>query len=147
MKSVSKQRKKLALEKLNASKKPDPNSKVYEGLREQGYSDADIKEMLDGLKAKTNASRKLNSAKQVEGEWFYSLTDVEDVVAAVLAELDKDNGAAITLSATETGISLEVTSSEGEEFSVPVDLGIEGDETPMDDMPAEESAEDESSGE
>lgn len=97
---------------------------------------------------KLNSSKKtkgkrvlgLNSAKQEAGEWFYTLTDMESVVAAVLDELDQDPGATITLEASETGIQLNVTTSDGEEVAVDVDLDIEGDETPdadVDDMPEE----------
>lgn len=229
MQNVSKQRKNAAQLKLQASKKETPKKAprkinsgrqyvkqsincstnkyefVYKDMRDAGYDDDEIKEIIDSFKSdvgeeivkmadgnsenggiwwskdkngeeklwecvgqkgggfrwyevtedvkknsnkdtKTNSSKKpskTNAAKQVEGEWFYSLSDVETVVAAVLEELDKDNGAAITLEASETGIMLNVTSSEGEEFTVPVDLGIEGDEAPegdvpVDDMPVED---------
>lgn len=85
----------------------------------------------NSTKYKTNSSHKnatLNSAKQIDSEWFYTLSDVETVVQAVLEQLDKDEGASIVLEGTDTGIALMVTSSEGEESSVPVDLNIEGDE-------------------
>ena len=135
----------------------DEDNTIAWGLDKDGQVDdrveidaADFEDLLteEGLDSSRKSRsgygcKQLNAAKQVEGEWFYSLGDVETVVAAVLEELDKDNGAAITLEAGETGIILNVTSSEGEEFTVPVDLGIEGDEAPMDDMPAEEPAEDE----
>lgn len=71
---------------------------------------------------------KFNSAKQIDAEWFYTLSDMETVVQAVLEVLDKDEGASIVLEGTDTGVALMVTSSEGEETSIPVDLNIEGDE-------------------
>lgn len=104
--------------------------------------------------AKLNASKKnpnrkvlgLNSAKKEDAEWYYNLTDVETVVAAVLAELDNDPGAGITLEASDTGITLNVMPSEGdEEYTVDVDLVSEGDEAPEtaegEEEPAEEPAE------
>lgn len=114
-------------------------------INSSDFEDLVTEEGLDSSRKSRSGygCKQLNAAKQVEGEWFYSLGDVETVVAAVLEELDKDNGAAITLEASETGIMLNVTSSEGEEFTVPVDLGIEGDEAPegdvpVDDMPVED---------
>lgn len=103
MKNVSKQRKaKASTKKLNSSRTTKKTARRVLGL---------------------------NSAKQVEGEWFYSLGDVESVVAGVLAELDSDPGAGITLEASDTGIVLNVTPTDGDEYQVDVDLGIEGDET------------------
>lgn len=69
----------------------------------------------------------LNSSKQVDGTWYYDLNDMETVVAAVLSELDNDPGAGITLEASDDGIVLNVTSTEGEEFTVEVDLDSEGE--------------------
>jgi len=84
---------------------------------------------------KMNSSKKknnrrvlgLNSAKQVEGTWYYDINDMETVVAAVLNEIDSDPGAAITLEPSDTGIILNVTSSEGEEFTTEVELISEGE--------------------
>lgn len=73
----------------------------------------------------------LNSSKQVEGTWYYDLNDMETVVAAVLSELDNDPGAGITLEAGDNGIVLNVTSTEGEEFTVDVDLESEGEGEPV----------------
>ena len=98
---------------------------------------------------RTNCSRNrnkrrtlgLNSAKQIDAEWFYTLSDMETVVQAVLEQLDKDEGASIVLEGTDTGITLMVTSSEGEESSVPVDLNIEGDELADSEEPIGETEE------
>lgn len=98
-------------------------------------------------KAAMNASKKsaqrkvltLNSSRQVDSEWYYSLSDMEQVVAAVLAELDTDPGAAITLDNNEAGVVLNVTSTDGDEFTVDVELDTEGDEVPE---AAEDNAED-----
>lgn len=117
MKNVSKQRKAAAKKaKLNSSK----------------------------AAVKTPARRVLglNSAKQDNGEWFYSLSDVESVVAGVLAELDSDPGAGITLEASDTGITLNVTPSEGDEYQVEVDLGVEGDEAASEGTESEDDGED-----
>lgn len=70
----------------------------------------------------------LNASKQIDTQWYYSLDDVESIVAAVLAELDEDPGAGIILGSSETGVVLNVTSTEGDEYSVDVDLTNEGDE-------------------
>lgn len=110
MKSISKQRKVAAKRTLAASKK-----------------------------TATRRVLGLNSAKQVDSEWYYSLSDIETVIAAVLAELDTDPNAGITLDTSDTGIVLNVVSGEGEEYTVDVDLVTEGDETPE----GEESTEDE----
>lgn len=80
-----------------------------------------------GLNSSARRTGNLNSAKRIDAAWYYSLDDVENVVSAVLDELNKDNGAAITLEATDTGIALNVTSSEGDDTVVDVDLGIEGE--------------------
>lgn len=103
MKSVTRQRKVAARQTLDASKKADKPAKKVLGL---------------------------NASRQIDAEWYYNLSDVETVVAAVLSELDSDPGAGITLDASETGIVLNVMSSEGEEFTVDVDLETEGDEEP-----------------
>ena len=100
MRNISKKRKSAAKTKMNASKKPASNRRVL----------------------------KMNSAKNEGGEWFYSLSDVESVVAGVLAELDSDPGAGITLEPSETGITLNVTPTDGDEYQVEVDLTVEGDE-------------------
>lgn len=103
MRNVSKKRKTDAKKKMNASKKPMSTKRRVLGL---------------------------NSAKQEAGEWFYTLGDVETVVAGVLAELDKDPGAGITLEASDKGIVLNVTPSDGDEFTTEIELLVEGDETP-----------------
>lgn len=72
----------------------------------------------------------LNSSRQVDAEWYYSLGDIETVTAAILAELDTDPGAGITLESSEGGIILNVVSSEGDEYTVEVELITEGDEAP-----------------
>lgn len=72
----------------------------------------------------------LNASKKIDAEWYYNLSDVETVVAAVLAELDSDPGAGISLDSSETGIVLNVTTSEGDEYTVDVELTSEGDEAP-----------------
>lgn len=95
---------------------------------------ATAKQKLSASKAKTTKRvLGLNSSKSVDGETYYSLADVENVVAAVLAELDQDPGCGITLDSSETGITLNVVSSEGDEYTVDVDLDLEGDETAGDD--------------
>lgn len=86
------------------------------------------KSMNSAKRPPQRRSLSFNSAKKIDAEWFYTLTDMETVVQAVLNELDKDEGASIVLEGTDTGVALMVTSSEGEETSVPVDLSIEGDE-------------------
>lgn len=85
----------------------------------------------------------LNSAKKVDAEWYYSLADIETVVASILSELDSDPGAGITLESSDTGIVLNVVSSEGDEYTVDVDLGTEGDEAAEDveDVEEEETVE------
>lgn len=114
MKAVTSKRKQMAAQKLSASKTTRTPRRVLG----------------------------LNSSKQVDSEWYYSLTDVETVVAAVLEQLDEDPGAGITLEPGENGIVLNVISSEGEEFTVDVDIETEGDETPEaaegEDEPAED---------
>lgn len=99
------------------------------------------KQTLAASKAIATPKRKvlgLNASKQVDGEWFYSLSDVENVVAAVLSEIDTDPGAGITLAANDTGVTLNVVSSEGDEFTVDVELTAEGDETPAEEEVPEE---------
>ena len=103
MKNVSKKRKNAARTKMNSSRKAAMRGRKVLGL---------------------------NSSKQVDGEWYYSLADVEEVVASVLDQLDSDPGAGITLEPSETGIVLNVVPSDGDEFQVEVELGAEGDETP-----------------
>ena len=83
----------------------------------------------------------LNASKQIDAQWYYSLDDVESIVAAVLAELDGDPGAGITLESSETGVVLNVTSTEGDEYSVDVDLTNEGDEAAEPPTEPEESGE------
>lgn len=90
---------------------------------------------------KSGAQRRvlgLNSSKQVDAEWYYNLADVETVIAAVLAELDTDPGAGITLEAADGGITLNVTSTEGEEYTVDVELTAEGDEVTEEEVVEEE---------
>lgn len=115
MKSVTKARKTAAKATMNASKRSAPRRVLA-----------------------------LNSSKQIDSEWYYSLADMEQVVAAVLAELDSDPGAAITLDNNEVGVILNVTSTDGDEFTVDVELDTEGDEVPE---AAEDNAEDESEAE
>ena len=113
MKPISNKRKVAAKKTLAASKKPTAKRRVLG----------------------------LNSSKQVDAEWYYSLVDVETVIAAVLAELDTDPGAGITLESADGGITLNITSTEGEEYTVDVELATEGDETP--DVDVEEVVEEE----
>lgn len=107
------------------------------------------KKALNASKAAKKTARKvlgLNSSKQIESEWYYSIADIETVVASILAELDTDPGAGITLESSDTGITLNVISSEGEEYTVDVELTAEGDEAsdaatedePAEDEPTEE---------
>lgn len=105
MQSVNNRRKRVAKQKLSAS---------------------------TSKKSRTSRKRVLgfNSSKQIDAEWYYSLAEVETVVAAVLAELDTDPGAGITLAQSETGITLNVVSTEGDEYAVDVELTPEGDEIP-----------------
>lgn len=103
MKNVSKNRKQSAKTKMNASKQAAAKGRKVLGL---------------------------NSSKQVEGEWYYSLSDMEEVVASVLEQLDEDPGAGITLEPSETGVLLNIVPSDGDEFQVEVELNAEGDETP-----------------
>lgn len=117
MKTVSKKRKRAATQALSASKKQKAPRRVLG----------------------------LNSSKQVDSEWYYSLADVETVIAAVLSELDNDPDAGITLEAGDNGIVLNVISGEGEEYTVDVDIESEGDEEApdaaegdVDEEPAEE---------
>lgn len=101
---------------------------------------------IQALKASKNANGRkvlgLNSAKQVDSEWYYNLSDMETVVAAVLAELDNDPGAGITLDSTEAGIVLNVVGSEGDEYTVDVELVSEEEgEVSEEETEVEEEAE------
>jgi hypothetical protein len=111
MKPVSTRRKQASKQSLSASRTPGKKTRKVLGL---------------------------NASKQIDGEWFYSLGDIETVVAAVLSEIDSDTGAGITLAASETGITLNVVSSDGDEFEVEVPLDSEGEGTPVEEVPEEE---------
>lgn len=67
----------------------------------------------------------LNSSKEVDGEMYYSLNDVEIIVQEVLAELSTDPTVGVTINPSETGVVLVCTPEDGDEYEVEVDLDTE----------------------
>lgn len=84
-----------------------------------------------------SSRRKLNSSKTVDEVTYYSLADVETVIASVLSEVSSDPTVGITLSAADTGITLNCVNENGDEYTVDVDLESEDD-----DVASEETIED-----
>ena len=74
-----------------------------------------------------SSRRKLNSSKTVDEVTYYSLADVESVVAAVLSEVSSDPTVGITLEAADTGVTLNCVPEAGDEYTVDVDLESEGE--------------------
>ena len=72
-----------------------------------------------------SSRRKLNSSKTVDEVTYYSLADVESVVAAVLSEVSSDPTVGITLGAADTGVTLNCVTEAGDEYTVDVDLESE----------------------
>ena len=72
-----------------------------------------------------SSRRKLNSSKTIDEVTYYSLADVESVVAAVLSEVSSDPAVGITLEAADTGVTLNCVTEAGDEYTVDVDLESE----------------------
>jgi hypothetical protein len=68
---------------------------------------------------------RLNSSKKIDEVTYYSLTDLETVIEAVLNEVAADPTVGITLADTEEGITLNCVTEEGEEYEVEVALASE----------------------
>lgn len=85
-----------------------------------------------------SSRRKLNSSKTVDEVTYYSLADMETVIASVLSEVSSDPTVGITLSAVDTGIVLNCVNEDGDEYTVDVDLESEdGDVAEKDTVVAE----------
>lgn len=84
-----------------------------------------------------SSRRKLNSSKTVDEVTYYSLADVESVIATVLETVSEDPSVGITLEAGENGIILNCINDAGDEFTIDVDLESE-DAAPVDDDVADE---------
>lgn len=80
-----------------------------------------------------SSRRKLNSSKTVDEVTYYSLADVESVIATVLETVSEDPSVGITLEAGENGIILNCINDAGDEFTIDVDLESE-DAAPVDDV-------------
>lgn len=72
-----------------------------------------------------SSRRRLNSSKTIDEVTYYSLADVESVVAAVLSEVSSDPTVGITLEAADTGVILNCVAENGDEYAVDVDLESE----------------------
>jgi hypothetical protein len=87
-----------------------------------------------------SSRRRLNSSKTIDEVTYYSLADVESVVAAVLSEVSSDPTVGITLEAADTGVILNCVTENGDEYAVDIDLESEdasvADEEPESDTPA-----------
>lgn len=83
-----------------------------------------------------SSRRRLNSSKTVDEVTYYSLGDVESVVAAVLSEVSSDPTVGITLEAADTGVILNCVTENGDEYAVDVDLESEDAAVAGEDIPA-----------
>lgn len=72
-----------------------------------------------------SSRRRLNSSKTIDEITYYSLADVESIVAAVLSEVSSDPTVGITLEAADTGVILNCVAENGDEYAVDVDLESE----------------------
>lgn len=83
-----------------------------------------------------SSRRRLNSSKTIDEVTYYSLADVESVVAAVLSEVSSDPTVGITLEAADTGVILNCVTENGDEYAVDVDLESEDAAVAGEDSPA-----------
>lgn len=83
-----------------------------------------------------SSRRRLNSSKTIDEVTYYSLADVESVVAAVLSEVSSDPTVGITLESADTGITLNCVTENGDEYAVDVDLDSEDAAVAGEDIPA-----------
>lgn len=72
-----------------------------------------------------SSRRKLNSSKTVDEVTYYSLADMESVIAAVLNQVSEDPSVGITLEAGDNGVILNCINDAGDEFTIDVDLESE----------------------
>lgn len=86
--------------------------------------------------------RKLNSSRTVDEVTYYSLADVESIIAAVLSEVSSDPTVGITLEPADTGVILNCINESGDEYTVDVDLDSEDASATDADPVSEPSAED-----
>lgn len=90
------------------------------------------------LKLDSSKKSRLNSSRTVDEVTYYSLNDVETIVQSVLAEMASDPTVGVTLSESETGISLNCVNEEGEEYTVEVELENEDGDVVEEDVTVEE---------
>lgn len=92
---------------------------------------------LDSSKKKEQEN--LNSSKEMDGTVYYSLEDVEIIAQEILAELSSDPTVGITITPSDTGVVLNCTPEDGDEYTVEVDLNtetlaedaVDGEEAPV----------------
>lgn len=89
------------------------------------------------LKLDSSKKGNLNSSREVEGTVYYSIEDVEVITQAILAELSSDPSIGVTITPSDTGVTLNCVPENGDEYTVDVDLETE---TIEDDAVAAEDA-------